>query len=286
MLGEIWPELSRILFWSLVRVPSCGRCVEDDAVLGGLVLGEVLERRAGPGDRHHHPEDDRDQRQQAEAGQDEEEPQLLQPRLLRRAAGAEAWGGGRRWRPRSPPRGRPARSRLPSRRSARPPQAEAGAAGGRSTVDLGRCAGRRGAAAPRRLAGGVPGSVLVLLPASGAKAPALGATRSSPPGRLDSGSLRWGVGDRAKSTRGAVGFGSTPSVAVVLAFGGEAGAKRDFAPPLRRPCGARSAVVEPRGYRASLRAVSSGSRPLRLLVVLRSATRIGVEIEVEPDAGT
>ena len=55
--------------------------VEDLAVLRGLVLGEVVDRREILGDRGHHPEDHRDHGEDAEPEQDEENAQLLQPRL-------------------------------------------------------------------------------------------------------------------------------------------------------------------------------------------------------------
>ena len=69
--------------------------VDDDAVLRGLVLGEVVDRRQVLGDRGHHPEDHRDDGEDAEPEQDEEDAQLLQPRLRVASAGesgAEAAG--------------------------------------------------------------------------------------------------------------------------------------------------------------------------------------------------
>ena len=76
--------------------------VEDLAVLRGLVLGEVVDRRQVLGDRGHHPEDHRDDGEDAEAEQHEEDAQLLQPRLrgLRRDGARAAAGGA------SPPRRR------------------------------------------------------------------------------------------------------------------------------------------------------------------------------------
>ncbi len=63
------------------------------AVLGGLELGEVVDRGQVLGDRGHHPEDHRDDGEDAEAEQDEEEAQLLQLRLAALRRGRR--GGGR-----------------------------------------------------------------------------------------------------------------------------------------------------------------------------------------------
>ena len=69
------------------------RGVVDLAVLRGLVLGEVVDRRQVLGDSGHHPEDHRDQGEDGEAEQDEEDAQLLQARLA-----LALRGGRRRWR--------------------------------------------------------------------------------------------------------------------------------------------------------------------------------------------
>ena len=94
MLGEIWPGGEQdLVLVAGQRADRFAGGVEDLAVLRGLVLGEVVDRRQVLGDRGHHPEDHRDQGEDAEPEQDEEDAQLLQPRL------ALALGGGRRrWR--------------------------------------------------------------------------------------------------------------------------------------------------------------------------------------------
>ncbi len=57
------------------------RGVEDLAVLRGLVLGEVVDRRQVARDGGHHPEDHRDKPQHAEPQHNEEDAQLLEARL-------------------------------------------------------------------------------------------------------------------------------------------------------------------------------------------------------------
>jgi hypothetical protein len=72
------------------------RGVQHFAVLRGLVLGEVVDRRQVLRDRHHHPEDHRDEAENPESEEDEEDPQFLQTRPGR--LGRLGWGGRRRWR--------------------------------------------------------------------------------------------------------------------------------------------------------------------------------------------
>ena len=101
MLGEICPELSRILFWSLVRVPIGSPLASTTSLFfRGLVLGEVVDRRQVLGDSRHHPEDHRGQGEDAEPEQDEENAQLLQPRLGGLGRGSR---GGRRVFTAAPP---------------------------------------------------------------------------------------------------------------------------------------------------------------------------------------